>query len=121
MKEENIITLDLNAILVDVIKLDTSLQYSIKRKVEENIINGITNRFLEDYFSTHYINDKTEIDRVVADKLAEDQVELIKKVVKGFTEKVRYYGKDKTQKATDKFIKSVEDYLKELDKNNVNY
>lgn len=112
--KDNTITFNLNEILVDVIKLDGGLQNSIKRKVEENIIKEITDKFTDEYFQKNYYEDKENVDSAVVHQLAKDQIELIKKVVKGFADKVRFYGKDKTQKATDKFVESVESYINEL-------
>ena len=104
----NKLELDLNVILVDIIKLDKNLQDSIKQKVKENIINKITNSFTDEYFETKWNSDKEVLRKDVLDELNEEREEFIKKILKDFTEQLNYWSSDKRKKAYEEFKNQVE-------------
>lgn len=108
MKEENKLELDLNQILVDVIKLDRGLQDSIKSRVKERIIDDITEKFLQEYYSTKWNSDKQELSEEVMKKLTEDRESFVKRILADFTEKLNYFSRDKRVKAYEEFKASVE-------------
>lgn len=110
---ENKLEIDLNQILVDVIKLDRNLQDSVKRMVTEEIIHDITERLLAEYYETRWNSDKKQIRESVVSKLSKDREEFIIKIIKDFTEKLSYFSKDKRVKAYESFKKSVDDLLKD--------
>ena len=105
---ENKLELDLNVILVDIIKLDKNLQDSIKQKVKENIINKITDSFTDEYFETRWNSDKEVLRQDVLDELNEEREEFIKKILKDFTVQLDYWSSDKRKKAYEEFKKQVE-------------
>lgn len=104
---ENKLELDLNQILVDVIKLDRGLQDSIKSRVKERIIDDITKKFLEEYYSTKWNSHKQELSEQVIEKLTEERESFIKNILADFTEKLNYFSKDKRVKAYEEFKTSV--------------
>ena len=106
--ENNKLELDLNVILVDIIKLDKNLQDSIKSRVKENIITKITDSFTDEYFETKWNSDKEELQKDVLDKLNEDREEFIKKILEDFLKQLSYFSTDKRKKAYEEFKKQVE-------------
>lgn len=108
--------IDLNQILVDVIKLDRNLQDSIKRKVEEKIVEKIVDKYTKEYFEEYWNKDSEKIKDNVVKELSKEQLLLIKRVLKSYTEKLSYWSKDKTQKAYEKFKNAVEQIDEDLPK-----
>lgn len=106
--ENNKLEIDLNEILVDVIKLDRNLQESIKNRVKEKIIDSITDKFLDEYYEQRWGRDESELRQSVVDELSESREELIKKILKDFTSKLSSFTRDKRVKAYDEFKKQVE-------------
>ena len=106
--------IDLNKILVDIIKLDRNIQESIKRKVEEKIVSEITDKFLEEYYSTSYKPDADQMKKHVIDELSQEKEKLIKKVLKDYTESLKYWTTDKRKKAYDEFASAVKKLEKDL-------
>lgn len=104
----NKLELDLNEILVDIIKLDKNLQDSIKQRVKENIINKITDSFTDEYFETKWNSDKEVLRQDVLDELNEEREEFIKNILKDFTVRLSYWSSDKRKKAYEEFKKQVE-------------
>jgi UDP-galactopyranose mutase len=109
--DKNKIEIDLNAILVDVIKLDRNLQETIKNKVKEKIIDSITDKFLDEYYSSRWGRDEKELNDDIVKRLGESSENFVKKVLKDFSEKLSYFSKDKRVKAYEEFKKSVEKLL----------
>ena len=109
--KNNKIELDLNEILVDVIKLDKNLQESIKREVRENIINNITQKFLDEYYEHKWRIDKDELNDIIVKKLSVDREVFVKKILQDFVEKLSYWSKDKRVKAYEEFKKNVENLI----------
>ena len=110
--KDNKLELDLNVILVDIIKIDKNLQDSIKSRVKENIITKITDSFTHEYFETKWNSDKEELRKDVLDKLTEDRENFIKKILKDFTEKLSYFAGDRRKKAYEEFKNQVEIIVK---------
>jgi len=108
MNKENKLELDLNVILVDIIKLDKNLQDSIKSRVKENIINKISDAFANEYFENTWDLDKAELQKEVFEKIKQDREEFIKKILKDFTERLGFFAGDRRKKAYEEFKNQVE-------------
>ena len=105
---DNKLEIDLNTILVDVIKLDKNLQESIKNRVKEKIIDSITDKFLDEYYKERWGRDEKELKEEIVKELSGDREDFIKRILKDFTEKLSYFSSDKRKKAYEEFKKGVE-------------
>lgn len=106
--------IDLNKILVDVIKLDRHLQDSIKSKVQEKIVDKIVDRYLEEYFEEYWNEDKDKLKMGIVEELSKEKEMTIKRVLKSYTEKLAYWQKDKREKAYTLFKESVDSLNEDL-------
>lgn len=100
------ITIEINSdiILTEILERDGELHAKIKRKVEERLIDDLVAKIEDKYIKKSWRGEE-EIANNVLDHLAEQQTELVKKILREFYDSYRYKKSDLSiLKALKKFL-----------------